>query len=645
MLAGLVPGFGLQVPVAPMEQSPCRGVRGDIHAGILGPEKAEIGPSGPPKMDDGTVKDSQFFDPYQAGPAPRRVLVVLAEAERGEAGFQAADLATALGSDGVAVTVLSCKGRVPLGDTLMRAFARSDCGLDLAPHLLDFEATVEHLASLLSAFDAVISFQDVADIYPALDRLHWRPRLIEVGATPEEAMSGPKHHTSLYVALNAETAAAVASRADADRFPCWVLSLPDAGPRSSFWSAFRRTKPADPSLGEKWLSALRFVLRSVRPAPAPSVFRSFWQGGFECSTHRRADGHRVDVLATTGHDLHPGADFAQLAGHGIATCRSGLRWHVIEPEPGRFDFSSFTAEAKAARAVGTQVIWDLMHYGYPDDVDPWSPAFVDRFTAFARRAAIVLRDIGEEAPFWCPVNEISFLAWGGGDVGYLNPFGKDRGLELKVQLARAAIAAAHAVREVDPRARLVASEPLISIRDNASDPAANHLAHQLSQAQFQACDFLTGRSWPQLGGSTDLLDVIGLNYYPPNQWTLGKSPVGPGHPLYRPLSDLLTEVHARYGKPMFLAETGAEGDARAAWFTEVTAEVLRARSRGVPVEGICLYPIVNHVGWDDDRICPNGLLGHEPRSGGRTVHQPLADALLMARLQFDHSLSRQSLHA
>jgi polysaccharide biosynthesis protein PelF len=186
---------------------------------------------------------------------------------------------------------------------------------------------------------------------------------------------------------------------------------------------------------------------------------------------------------------------------------------------------------------------------------------------------------------------------------------------------------------------------LISIRDNASDPAANHLAHKLSQAQFQACDFLTGRSWPQLGGRTELLDVIGLNYYPPNQWTLGESPIGPGNPLYRPLSDLLTQVYARYGKPVFLAETGAEGDARAAWFTEVTAEVLRARSRGVPVEGICLYPILNHVGWDDDRICPNGLLGHEPRPGGRTVHQPLADALLMARLQFDPSLSRQPLHA
>ena len=42
---------------------------------------------------------------------------------------------------------------------------------------------------------------------------------------------------------------------------------------------------------------------------------------------------------------------------------------------------------------------------------------------------------------YCPVNEISFLSWGGGDVEYLNPFARGRGFELKVQLARAAMVA------------------------------------------------------------------------------------------------------------------------------------------------------------------------------------------------------------
>jgi hypothetical protein len=588
------------------------------------------------------MKDSLHSDPRKNRAEPKRVLIILAEAERGDAVYRAANLASALRMDGVAVTITSCLGTVPVADRVMRVLDRCGTGLDLAPHLLDFDETVEHLASQMTNFDAVIAFQDVADLYPALDRLHWQPPVIEVGASVDEALAGPKHHTTLYAAINAEAATAAASRPDAARFACWLLPLPPIPVQGVIWDLFRPAGSTDQAFARKWTSALRFALKSVRPAPAPSVFRSFWQGGFECSTHRRADGHRIDVHATTGHDMHARQDFSQLAGHGIVTCRSGLRWHVIEPSPGRFDFGSFIAEAKAAQAVGTQVIWDLMHYGYPDDVDPWGAAFVDRFASFARKAAETLRDTSDEIPFWCPVNEISFLAWGGGDVGYLNPFGKGRGLELKVQLARAAIAASHAVRDVDPRARLVACEPLISVREDASDPTANHLAHQLSQAQFQACDFLTGRSWPQLGGSPDLIDIIGLNYYPPNQWTLGESPVLHGHPLYRPLSDLLAQVHARFGKPVFLAETGAEADDRAAWFNDVFEELLRARERGVPVEGVCLYPIANHIGWDDERICPNGLLGHELLSGGRTVHEPLADALRQAQLRLDRTLQVQA---
>ena len=32
-------------------------------------------------------------------------------------------------------------------------------------------------------------------------------------------------------------------------------------------------------------------------------------------------------------------------------------------------------------------IWDLCHYGYPDDLDPLSDVFVDRFARYARAAA------------------------------------------------------------------------------------------------------------------------------------------------------------------------------------------------------------------------------------------------------------------
>ena len=54
-------------------------------------------------------------------------------------------------------------------------------------------------------------------------------------------------------------------------------------------------------------------------------------------------------------------------------------------------------------------------------------------------------------------------------------------------------------------------------------------------------------------------------------------------------------------------------------------EVLTAIAVGVPVEGVCLYPIVNHPGWDDDRHCHNGMFDYAEASGRREVFQPLAD--------------------
>ena len=381
-------------------------------------------------------------------------------------------------------------------------------------------------------------------------------------------------------------------------------------------------------VGRQWQALFAEVLQEVPPAAPPALFRSFLQGGFECSTHRLRDGRRLDVIASSGHDVHAARDYRQLADLGLRTLRDGVRWHLIEIAPHRYDFSSIRPMVQAANLAGVQIIWDLMHYGWPDDLDIWSPAFVDRFAAFARAVAVMVREESDAVPFWCPVNEISFLAWAGGDAQYLNPFAQGRGFELKVQLARAAIAAMHGLRGVDPRARFVHCEPLIAIHHDPATGRPYAEAEGWHQAQFQAFDLLAGRIWPQIGGQADFLDIVGVNYYSNNQWIHAGPPVDVGHPAYRPLSDLLFETHARYGRPMIIAETGAEGDRRGSWFAYVAAEALRARARGVPVEGLCLYPVANHPGWDDDRLCPNGLLSLDADAGARTP-----DAGLLAAVQ------------
>src|SRR5437870_1637831 len=92
-----------------------------------------------------------------------------------------------------------------------------------------------------------------------------------------------------------------------------------------------------------------------------SLFQSFFLGGFECSTHRRKDGQRLDLIAATVHDRFCRQDYARLQTQGIHTARDGLRWHRIERTPGRYDFSSVVPMIRAAHATRTQVIWDLWH--------------------------------------------------------------------------------------------------------------------------------------------------------------------------------------------------------------------------------------------------------------------------------------------
>src|SRR5205809_605561 len=120
-------------------------------------------------------------------------------------------------------------------------------------------------------------------------------------------------------------------------------------------------------------------------------FASFFQAGFECSSHRRRDGVRLDLIRATGHDKHAVQDYRLCKQLGFETIRDGLRWHLIERSPGRYDWSSWLTMLEAAEEAGLQIIWDLFHYGSPDHVDQAGPDFAQRFTDFALAAVELLR--------------------------------------------------------------------------------------------------------------------------------------------------------------------------------------------------------------------------------------------------------------
>ena len=125
--------------------------------------------------------------------------------------------------------------------------------------------------------------------------------------------------------------------------------------------------------------------------PTMSSFSpSFFMGGFECSTHRRNDGKRLDLIASTRHDLLAEQDYEALAAHGIRGARDGARWHLIERVPGHYDWSPVLPLIRAAKKAGVRVAWDVCHYGHPDHVSPFEPGFDADFSLVDLRTTTTL---------------------------------------------------------------------------------------------------------------------------------------------------------------------------------------------------------------------------------------------------------------
>ncbi len=350
------------------------------------------------------------------------------------------------------------------------------------------------------------------------------------------------------------------------------------------------------------------------------LLNSFWMAGFECSCQINSAGARLDMTAAVQHDIYAAEDYRRLRDVGIASARDGLRWHLID-RGGSYSWESWLPMLEAARDEGVQVIWDLCHYGWPDDLEFFSAAFVDRFARFSQEAARLQLEQTGVPGFYSPVNEISFFAWGA-TRDLIFPYAHGRDSEFKRQLVRAAIASVDAVRSVDPAARFLYPEPLIHNvpprwRPWNTEPAARQRA-----SQFEAWDMISGRAAPELGGAERYLDVIGVNFYAANQWEVpaGRKlhwDAGSDDPRWRPLHLLLEEVWERYRRPMVIAETSHYGIGRAAWLDETARECRLALDRGVPLEGACLYPILDRFDWEDSTHWHNsGLWDMVPDSRG-----------------------------
>lgn len=359
------------------------------------------------------------------------------------------------------------------------------------------------------------------------------------------------------------------------------------------------------------------------------LFRSFWLAGFESACHINRRGDRLDLMSATQHDAELEADYARVRELGFGAVRESVRWHLVD-RGGALDLSTVRSVLEAAARQGMQVLWTLCHYGWPEDVPLLSNEFVERFAQYCAAVARVVKELDREAPFYTPINEISFFSWAAGEVGYMYPFLRGRGAELKGHLVRAAAAGIEAIRAVEPRARFIHVDPLIHVVPPLGRPELAEAAAAQRASQFHAWDMLGGRARPELGGGADDLDIVGVNFYHANEWEFPDQRLRwedtPRDPRWVPLHRLLREVYQRYRRPIIISETSHFGEGRARWVREVAQEVAIARGAGVPLEGLCIYPIIDRPDWDDPSRWHNSGVWDLCRSAdGRLERVPCAE--------------------
>lgn len=372
-----------------------------------------------------------------------------------------------------------------------------------------------------------------------------------------------------------------------------------------------------------------------------------WLTGFECSTFPQQG---MDQLELTQHDRFYASDLLLARDSaGCRTIRYGIRWHIVNPRPGVFDWSSLDGPMELMRELGMEPIVDLFHFGTPTWLERGvlNPAFPDAQAelsrAFARRYPWIL--------WYTPTNEPYILAQFGAETGGWYPHGSGpadfaRAME---HVGRGLVESWREITAVRPDARCMTSDT--GEFWHAADEGVAAHAERMNQRRFVVHELVAGRVGPQhplLGWLREIglsegslrwfrehaipLDIIGLDHYPHSEHRLRTGPDGELIDETMPLElqhgpgELARQYFERLGRPMIFAETGAPGsdEVKIAWLDRLVDQVRTVRAEGVPVIGITWWGLIDQVDWGQGLqrlrydIDPTGLYRLEWQDGHGT---------------------------
>jgi beta-glucosidase/6-phospho-beta-glucosidase/beta-galactosidase len=376
-----------------------------------------------------------------------------------------------------------------------------------------------------------------------------------------------------------------------------------------------------------------------------------WMTGFECSTFPQTG---MDELLLTQHDRFWGSDIVRARDAGCRVVRYGIRWHVVNPRPHEWDWTSVDGPMELMRHLGMEPVMDLFHFGVPE----WLGTGV-LTSIFPDFQAELCREFARRYPWvrwYTPTNEPYIMAQFGGETGAWFPYGQSTTAFVQAMrnVARGLCEGWHEIVRERPDARMMVSDTCEY--HHALDERTREHAAFMNERRFLMHDLYGGRlgdDHPLRGyllehgmPEHDLwwfqehpapLDVVGLDHYPHSEHSYRIGDRGEIVDETQPLeqqkgpAELARQYHSRFGRPLLFAETGAPGDdaRKIAWLDGLVDEIRTARAEGVPVIGITWWGLIDQVDWGTGlrrknyEIDPTGLYALR-WEGGRLERIPTA---------------------
>jgi len=367
--------------------------------------------------------------------------------------------------------------------------------------------------------------------------------------------------------------------------------------------------------------------------PASSSLQ-LW-GGLECTVNRVRDQY-FSQMERNGHAERL-QDLERFASLGIRAIRYPVLWERTAPDGiDSADWSWSDERLPVLQQLGVTPIVGLVHHGSgPRHTSLVSPDFAEKLAEYA--GAVARRYPWVE--YWTPVNEPCTTARFSGlnGVWYPHDTSEEGFIRALINQCRAVVLSMHAIRAVNPNAKLVQTDDLSR---TYGTPEMAEIANFFNERRWLAWDMLCGKIdpdhalWDYLlengAGADELLwfkdnacppDIVGVNYYITSErWLDHRVERYPeshrthyrGVPhadiecprvLATPtpgIGPLLQETWDRYGLPVAVTEAhiDANREDQLRWLVEIWNAAKKVQQGGADIRAVTVWALLGSFDWN-----------------------------------------------